>query len=1124
MHSKSKKSAKSAKSFKLKTASWNVRTLLDNEDPRVPRPQRRSALVALELKKAGIDIAALSEVRLHSEGELAEKEGGYTFFWKGVEEGEAQNLGVGFAIKTSLLPNFSTRPVGINERIILFRFPISKSKWMNIISVYAPTMSASLESYELFYEQLSETIRGIPKQDKILLLGDFNARVGNDWKTWKGVLGKYGVGKANRNGKILLEFCTKHQLAICNSFFCHRKIHQCTWQHPRSKHWHLIDYAITRKSDLKSIQDTRVMRSVECWTDHRLLRTKISIRIYKPRSRCSRKKEIKGSKLNIELLKDQAVQSKVTAKLKTAYEGIDCEKGSIDEIWDNFKDATFRVCSEELGCKKRKHQDWFDENNQEIISMLEEKRRLMNICDSDRKAKSKLRILKGQIQKRLRAMKNDWWLNKAKEIQGFADRNDSKNLYQSLKEVFGPKISNTQSIKSADGDELFSEKEEINCRWAEYFENLLNIESNVDMDVLNHFPQQLARAELCDPVSVEEIEKAIKLLSNGAPGEDGITPEIYKGCKGAVLDILLKIINKIWSCEKVPKDWRDALFVTIFKNKGDITICGNHRGISLLSVAGKIFAKILLIRLTPVVEEMLPEPQCGFRKTRSTADMVFTVRQLQEKCKEHNLDLYMVFIDLTKAYDTVNRVLLWKLLERFGIPAKIINIIRSFHENMIGKLAVDSSKSFPINNGLRQGCIFAPLLFNFFFAAMTNYAFAGVKAGIPIRYRFNHRIFDVRNLRAKSQVKETLIRELLYADDGGLVSHSLEELQMLLSKFCNAASKFGLTVSLKKTESVQQISRQHALSALKIGDYVLKVLDDFVYLGGVISKDASLDKEIDRRIGKASKAFGALWKRLWNVGDIHDKTKIAIYRAVVLSTLLCGCQSWNVYRKHVHKLESFHFRCLRSIMKIDWRDHVPNTEVLRKANVPLIETMLKHCRLKWLGHIRRMDDNRIPKQILFGEPTMGKRKASKPYQRWRDLIRKDFKDYDINETSWFEDCDAANRSSWRSKLHEANKLFEQEKIAHIQEMRKARKLREAENLSSLQDINGCFPCDFPGCNKTFLKLSSMRKHKALKHSERPPTSSTTCTKCGKTFKGSGYKRHKCLAQKKRLRRPESSED
>ena len=144
----------------------------------------------------------------------------------------------------------------------------------------------------------------------------------------------------------------------------------------------------------------------------------------------------------------------------------------------------------------------------------------------------------------------------------------------------------------------------------------------------------------------------------------------------------------------MPADLCDATIVALFKNKGTRTDCGNYRGISLLSIAGKILARIILNRLIPsVAEKNLPESQCGFRRNRSATDMIFTVRQIQDKCTEQNVCLYAVFVDLTKAFDTVNRVALWAILRTLGCPAKFTTLIRLLHDYMTGEVLSDGEPS-----------------------------------------------------------------------------------------------------------------------------------------------------------------------------------------------------------------------------------------------------------------------------------------------------------------------------------------------------------------------------------------------------------------------------------------------
>ena len=228
---------------------------------------------------------------------------------------------------------------------------------------------------------------------------------------------------------------------------------------------------------------------------------------------------------------------------------------------------------------------------------------------------------------------------------------------------------------------------------------------------------------LNEPPSLAEVKKAINQINNGkAPGMDRITAEILK-YGGASMDVMLhEVVSKAWE-SGAPQDWKDAIMVSIFK-KGLTDDCGNYRGISLLSIVGKVFARILLNKLLQhITPNILPESQCGFRANRGTVDMIFSARQLQEKCLEQNLNLYHCFIDLTKAFDTVNREALWKILLKIGCPNKFTNLIRSLHDGMQARVNFNCtlSEEIPVENGVKQGDIFSSNSFCYFLLCCFYY-------------------------------------------------------------------------------------------------------------------------------------------------------------------------------------------------------------------------------------------------------------------------------------------------------------------------------------------------------------------------------------------------------------------
>ena len=159
----------------------------------------------------------------------------------------------------------------------------------------------------------------------------------------------------------------------------------------------------------------------------------------------------------------------------------------------------------------------------------------------------------------------------------------------------------------------------------------------------------------------------------------------------------------MWKKEAIPQEFKGALNIHLFKRKGNPQLCDNHRDISLFSIAGKVLARVLLNRLNEHLERsgILPESQCGFKKNRGTMDMIFTARHLQEKCQEQNMDLYMTFADLTKAFDTVSREVLWKIMAKFGCPTKFRAMVRQFYDSM---LALVQNDPFPVTNGQARLC------------------------------------------------------------------------------------------------------------------------------------------------------------------------------------------------------------------------------------------------------------------------------------------------------------------------------------------------------------------------------------------------------------------------------------
>ena len=1039
----------------ITVAAWNVRTLLLTKRA-VVRP---TAIIARELDRYKIDIAALSETRVQGENTIEEVGGGYTFFLKGRPVGEKGQHGVGFAIRSKLLRELDIKePMGINERLMSLDVPLV-DQTLSIISAYAPTLPSSEESKESFYGTLMDTIRAVPLPHKLLVMGDFNARVGTDHNSWEKVIGPHGVGNENSNGTRLLSMCSQLDLIITNTIFPQANAKKTSWMHPGSKQWHMIDYVITRQRDIKDVHHTRAMCGSSTWTDHKLIRSKLALRPKKAQQRHRLKPR---RKLDVGKLRSEEVRTSLASKLQQCLDTADVTCATAKEKCDHFSKTTLRVAEEVLGYPERKHRDWFDENDPHIKPLLTQLHdlRVKAINSSTDAITTAYRSSKQAVQKALRHMKDFWWCERAADLQRASDRRDLKTFYQGLKAVYGPIHKASSYIKSKTGV-LLSEPRQVLGRWAEHFSGVLNQHSQFDMSILEELPQWEVNMGLDMLPTIEEVKVSIKQLTSGkSPGEDGIPPDVYMHGGVAVAEQLLDLFVCIWKEGQVPSNFKDATIIHLYKNKGDRAVCDNHRGISLLCIVGKVLARLMLNRLIKHINaiDLVSESQCGFRKDRGTNDMVFSIRQLQEKCKLKGQDLYLLFIDLTKAFDTVNRAGLWCILEKIGCPQHFVGIIASFHENMSATVREGSNMSppFTVTSGTKQGCVLAPTLFSIFFSLMLHVAFKDNSDGIRIRSRFDKGLCRISsaNFKAESKVSVSTIRDLLYADDCALAAPSLESLQRLCDRFSVAARRFGLTISIKKTEALYQPAPGNAYEhpVITIDGQQLNAVVKFNYLGSIISNDASIDAEITARIAKATSAFGRLTKRLWTNRDIRLDTKIAVYKAVVITSLLYGCETWSLKRKHILRLEKFHQTCLRRIARIRWFHKVTNYMVLSRCNITSLQFMLDAARLRWTGHVVRMADSRIPKALLYGSLVVG---AGRPgnHKTYLNGIKKTLSACAINPTHL--ETLASERETWRSTYKAGIVKAEDDRIKHL--IHKHEQRRALADLVYQPTHNQCTP-------------------------------------------------------------------
>ena len=341
--------------------------------------------------------------------------------------------------------------------------------------------------------------------------------------------------------------------------------------------------------------------------------------------------------------------------------------------------------------------------------------------------------------------------------------------------------------------------------------------------------------------------------------------------------------------------------------------------------------------------------------------------------------------------------------------------------------------------------------------------------GVFIRTRLDGKLFNLARLKASSKTREVCIRELLFADDSALVANSLEDIQEITHRFAAAASQFGLKINTNKTELLYQppLSINNPQQpVVEANGEILKCTDSFTYLGSTVTSNNSSDAEIDKRISAASKAFGALISRLWSRHDIKLQTKIKIYNATVLPSLLYGTETMTLYRRHIKLLTRTQLRHLRQIMKVKWQDKIPDTQVLQQAGTISVEAVITASQLRWAGHVIRMSEDRIPKLVFYSELDKGKRKRGGQRLRFKDVIKRHLKTAAVDTDTWEDE--AMNRIAWRGVVHRSKKAVEQQRL---ESYNRAHERRHNQSSTTTADINIC-----PRCGRICRSRAGLAAH------------------------------------------------
>ena len=614
-----------------------------------------------------------------------------------------------------------------------------------------------------------------------------------------------------------------------------------------------------------------------------------------------------------------------------------------------------------------------------------------------KKVKLSLRHHQQQHKRLVRAAKRKWNVDRIRKVNknGGAFVGD---CWKAAKEIGGQddkrRRYNLDFRDPTTGEQATSAKRSGEVLVA-HLDKLLNAEPAVDDGALERVRRRVMQWGFDDAPDIKEIEMATRRQNSGkATGDSKIPAEYFKLCLDSepIVRVLEIIITRAWNGIEVPKEWVEGR-IKMLPKSGDLLDPGRWRSITLLDAASKIMSTILTLRLNKILETEGIEAQNGFSPGRGTTDGSFCVRTMLKKRREHGQETWAYFLDLVKAFDTVPRKALLKVLGKFGVPPKMVAMIDNMYSGCTVKLELDTGDPLRAREdaiikataGVKQGDNLAPVLFLIYIQAVLEglddaFAEAGEERSTPIFCTKNDHIICGRRWCHKTGTARFTASESLYADDAAFLCTSRASLEKSAVIIDRHFSKFGLQVhrgrdgKKSKTECMffpapGKRYEDADTSNVPVDNGYYTFTRKFKYLGSIITTDLKADTDIATRIRSAAGAFNTM-RHVLRSRRVRPKEKGEIYMAIVGSILLYGSECWAIRNDLMEKLERFHNQCVRAMCHVtrreQWFKHIRNDDLQKRLGVPSAAEMVTRRMLRWAGHVARMPEERLPRKLLTG--------------------------------------------------------------------------------------------------------------------------------------------------------------
>jgi len=886
--------------------------------------------------------------------------------------------GVGFILTNTAYESISLiKP--ISPRILLISF--NGNPRLTLITTYSPTEGAPDEEAESFHADLRAAIHDVPQHHLLLVVGDLNAHLGkNDVsdKRW------YWHRNTNRNGRLLRDTATECELEITNTRFQKKPSKRWTFLSNCTMTKTQLDFVLVRKKWRNSVKDTLPVQTFgSLGSDHRAVISKIKLSLRK------QKREPTITKYNYGPLKtDSDLQDRYAVEVRNKFDTLlnEVEEPTVTTRYESLTLAIKATNSKLL--QPIKKQRGMCPSNEPVVTSSRDALQAAqreyeldpNMGNSHEVAVKKQHLSKCYadiFEKRASAL-----VDKAEKAH---NENRSREGWKLINELTGRKPGSHGRIEGGCAEARLQ-------NWSNHFQRLLGqppVVTDEDMEIDKISDELNIRTDCFDET---ELLAAKKNISEGkAFGDDQIAPEILK--RVDIDDIMLQFCNDALTLQEIPDQWKNINIVPVPK-KGNLSKPDNYRGIALTSIVTKTLNRMILNRIKPFVEPLLRDNQNGFRTGRSTTSHILALRRIIEEANNRKLAAVLLFVDFKKAFDSIHRGLLMKILLAYGIPPTIVKLIENLYDGTIAKIITEDgfTEAFLILAGVMQGDTLAPYLFIIVIDYVMTVCLKDKDWGFTLKPRRSRRYPAEKFTDAD------------FADDLALTTDTVNQAQDFLLALEEASNSVGLHLNSSKTKYIAINENTNVNITSRDGSSLDKV-EDFIYLGAKLKSPSS---DIERRKALAWVACHKL-KSIWK-SKMSNKIKIRIFRATVESVLTYGAETWSLNKTLSKRLDGCYTRLLRMATNTNWRDKIPNRTLY--GDLPRLTTNIQERRLKLAGHIARHKDLSA-NQVLLWKPAHVKLPRGRPKTTYTDVLLKDTDTESIKELESL----MLDRCIWRSSIN-----------------------------------------------------------------------------------------------------------